>query len=259
MPEHGQPGHGFADEILKQIITHWPQARHKFVAGNAVRFWKEIAAGKPVCSLVLDTPEHTKRASFTPVFLIPPLQLLTRRELLSQLPQNPSGEVRLPQLLRQHRLHGLLVKDRSYGDVLDSQLAHASADAGIQWLSTSSIGATLPKMLNRHRTDWSIGFDFVLAYLKSKDPALKDVISVPIEGASAPLVAGYACPRTEWGKATSKHIRQIISDPAMLAKARSGLEKFLTVENRRRYKAAFDRFYRQLRQTGPGGNSSRKR
>lgn len=245
-PEQGKPGNGFVDQILKRIIKGWPEAKHKFVIGNPNRFWTDVAAGKPYCAMVLNSQKHQDLVDFIPVLLIPPPQLYVRADLLGRIPFNDNGEIRLPQLLQMHQLHGVLIAKRSYGAVVDKELAHRDPDASVAWLSVSGVGSNLPTMISHRRADWSIGFDFVLAYAKHQDPDLVNVVAVPIEGSVQPIEFGLACTDNDWGQRAIARARRIVSEPALISYARNLFEQHLTPETLLRYEARNEEFYRRL-------------
>lgn len=247
-----RPTDGILDRLLGTIIRNWPEAEHRMLPANPNRTWSMIAAGEPVCAINgVRSPERERVAYFANAYLAPPLQLVVRKSFADRLPLNANGEVRLRLLLAQENTRGLSPEKRSYGQQIDTWLAAAPPTTGFRRFNPGSFGGHALVMIARDRADYTFEYDFVLAYQQKQDRDLAGLRSLPIENATAPLLAGVACPRNEWGRATITRVDQIIARHAPTAEYQDNFSRWLTPETLRRYYPAMQTFYQQRRQPTP--------
>jgi len=234
--------HGVTDRIVRYLKVWWPGVTHEVVVANAKRSWQMIQDGQSVCRAnMVRTPEREKQAYFINTQLTPPPQLVVRRDRLVRLPRTASGEVLLPQLLADNSLRGALVDGRSYGPAIDEMLEHRPAGSTVTLYSPRDFGGRILQMVLLDRADYSIEPDMALVMLG--DP--KDLVTVPIRGASDLVMAGIACPRTPWGLAAIRGIDRAYGRPEGAANLREGLMHWLTPETQAHYATQFDQFYRE--------------
>lgn len=251
MPVGGQPTQGMADEFVKALVQRWPDAEHRYVVANNNRILALLEGGEPACfTTALRVPARERQAYIADMLIVPPQMLIVRADTLSRLPLNALGEVRLQALLADASLHGLLVQSRSYGTQLDRQIKARPADSGLH-LSAST--AHPLRLVAHSRADYTIDYDYTLAYEQHIDESIvkAGLLSLPIEGNSQMLVAGIACPRTEWGRQAILRIDQLIASLAQSAEARSGLERWMTPQSRQRYARQIEQFYQRRSQPSP--------
>jgi uncharacterized protein (TIGR02285 family) len=241
-PSTGEAPPPFPEVLAAYLKDHWPQANHSLVQANAKRSWQMVLNGDQACLLsALRTPEREKSAYFSNTLLGPPQQLIVRRDKLATLPRNAAGEVELPLLLADARLRGAFVEARSYGPVNDAELAKVARNANVARYATSDFGSRIVTMLVKDRADYTIGYELTL----TPDDGLA-LTSEPIAGASAPALAGIACPRNTWGRAVIRNVEQILGTPSGVALLRREAERWLaTPETRKRYGPQLEEFYRQ--------------
>lgn len=240
--------HGMTGRLVDFLRPRWPQVQHEILIANAKRGWQMIEAGQQVCRAnTVRTPEREKQAYFTDMQLTPPVQLIVRRDRLALLPRNAAGEVLLPRLLADPRLRGALVDGRSYGTAVDTQLSDLAQHKQVTLYSPKDFGGRLLQMLVLDRADYAIDFDMALVMLDSAE-ALKTLQSLPIQGASEPVMGAVACPRTPWGLAAIRGIDRILGSPAGAAMLRDSFQRWLTPEARAHYGAQMDAFYRERAQ-----------
>lgn len=233
---------GVTDRVVRYLKVWWPGVEHEVVVANTKRSWQMIEEGRPVCRAnVVRTPDREKIAYFTNTQLTPPSQLVVRRDKLTRLTRTASGEVLLPQLLADTSLRGALVDGRSYGTGVDEMIAKRPAGSHVALYSPRDFGGRILQMLSLDRADYSIEPD--MALLMVGDP--KDLVTVPIRGASDLVMAGIACPRNPWGLAAIRNIDRAFGRPEGAATLREGLMHWLTPETRAHYAAQFDQFYRE--------------
>lgn len=241
---NGQPGHGFRDEALRLVIANWPEAEHQFIVANAARTWHMMAAKEPVCYVgALQTPEREKQAYFSPFALLPPLQLVVRKETLQRLPMNADGEVLLPELLADAQLKGMLVDTRSYGKGLDEEIAKRARKDAVSIVQAGDLGKTVPLMLAAKRGDYLIEYDFVINYHRLQTGAeLNALTVVPIAGFSKPVVSNIVCSRSPWGLQAIRRIDAILAKAADGGAIRANVEKWMSPETIKRYRADMNAF-----------------
>lgn len=237
------PGiNGVTDRLVRYLTVWWPGVKHEVLIANTKRSWQMLEDGQQVCRAnVVRTPEREKLVYFTNTQLTPPPQLVVRRDRLSRLPRNAAGEVLLPQLLADESLRGALVDGRSYGNAIDEMLARRPAHASVSLYSPRDFGGRMLQMISLDRADYSIDSD--IALLMMGEP--KDLMTVPIRGASELVMAGIACPRTPWGWSAIKGIDRALGRPEGAASLRQGLMRWITPETRAHYGPQLDQFYRE--------------
>lgn len=238
----------FARVLVGFLQARWPGVRQTIIQANARRAWQMVGDGEHACQVSsVRTPEREKLAFFTDTLIGPPQQLIVRRDRAALLPRNAAGEADLARLVADEHLRGALVDGRSYGDLIDAQLQKLPRSARLVRYASSDFGSRMLLMLGRDRADYTIGYDVSLARPAPDGgpPPAATLTSVPIAGASAPVRAGVACPRTAWGLAAIQHIDKLLSTPAGVAMLREETERWLTPETRQRYGARIDEFYRE--------------
>lgn len=223
-----------------------PQARHELINANAKRSWQMIAGGERACQIsAVRTPERQKIAYFTNTLLGPPMQLIARRDKVAALPRNAAGEVELERVLADATLRGALVDGRSYGSFLDARIAARPGTAAVKLYGARDFGSQLLAMLAADRADWTITFDLTLHQSADAERLTALLQSLPVAGASEPMIAGIACPRTPWGLATIRAADAAIGTPAGAQMLRESLDRWTTPEVRQHYAAQIDAFYRE--------------
>ena len=238
----GSDASGVTSRVITYLGKYWPQVQHEIVFANAKRSWQMIESGDEVCRAnMVRTPEREKVAYFINTQLTPPPQLVVRRDRLAKLPRNAAGEVQLQRLFNDTSLRGALIDGRSYGPALDEVLAGRPANGAIALYAPKDFGARLLQMISLGRADYSIDQD--MALVMAGNP--KDLVTVPIQGASELVMAGVACPRTAWGLAAIRGIDRAYGRPEGAANLREGLMRWLTPETKAHYAARFDAFYRE--------------
>lgn len=238
----GVDASGVTSRVIAYLGKQWPQVQHEIVFANAKRSWQMIESGDEVCRAnMVRTPEREKVAYFINTQLTPPPQLVVRRDKLAKLPRNAAGEVPLPRLFADTGLRGALIDGRSYGPALDELIAARPANSAVALYSPKDFGARILQMISLGRADYSIDQD--MALVMAGNP--KDLVTVPIQGASELVMAGIACPRTPWGLAAIRGIDRAYGRPEGAASLREGLMRWLTPETKAHYAARFDAFYRE--------------
>lgn len=245
-PENGEPGNGAVDQLLRGVIAAWPgQVDHRFWVANTSRIWTAIDAGTEACyTSALHTPQRLRQAYLSDVFILPPIQLIVRKDRLDKVPMNANGEVQFAALLARHDINGILVSGRAYGTELDAALAGSQHGDHLTFSSAKVLGANLFKMIAAGRADYTLDYDFILSYQTKDAAALKTLTTRPIDIANTPLIGSFACPRTVWGHQMIERIDRIVSQLARDAHYRDQFEQWLNPGTRSHYAARFEQFYR---------------
>ncbi|OWQ44797.1 hypothetical protein CDL60_23270 [Roseateles noduli] len=251
---------GLAQPLSDYLTANWgTPAKHEVLIANVKRSWRMVEDGEPACHLgVLRTPEREAVAYFFDTHLIPPHQLMVRRSALPKVPRLPDGDADLEKIWADRQLRGAIVAGRSYGRALDALLARRPAGV-IDEYTTSDFGGNMLSMIAVGRADYTIEFDFVLANQQELRAALvagnagsasgngkvstADLVSVPIEGFSSPVISGIACPRNAWGKRTIEQVERVLSTPQARQFMRDEFISHLSPEAQARYGSRIDAFY----------------
>lgn len=242
---NGLPSDGMTDQQIAFIRARWPEVEHRVVYANLKRSWALLDAGQQACySFTLITPQRLERAHIVPTSLLPPPQLIFRRDALATLPLNAQHEVELDRLLAQRQLRGLLSEKRSFGLTIDHALQQRPASALLEVTPVGSFGENIFARLMVNRSDYTIDYEFVYTYYLKRDPMLHELQTLPIAGNTTPIRVGFACPRTAWGKATALKIGSILATRDGVQMLRQSTERWLSTESRHRYSAMLEDFYR---------------
>ena len=244
MPTDGKPGQGFRDEALRLIMSQWTDVEHRFVVANSARTWLMLGDKEEVCHIGAQlTPDREKLAYFVPFAVLPPLQLVVRKETVARLPLNADGEVLLPELLANPAFKGLLIDMRSYGKGLDEVLARRARKDAVAMVQPGDLGKMVPQMLAAKRGDYILEYEFVVNYQKQQNqPLLDDLTSLPIAGFSKILTSNVVCPRSPWGRNAIRRIDAILAKTADTNGIRASVESWLSPETIKRYKADMNAF-----------------
>ena len=246
IPANGEPGIGAVDLVLRGVVAAWPEKMaHQFMVANTSRIWTSIDTGMDACyTSALHTPQRVKEAYLSDVFMLPPMQLVVRKDRLASVPRNANGEVEFAALLARQDIKGILVSGRAYGLALDAVIAGNKHNDHLTFSNAKVLGANIFKMIGAGRVDYTLDYDFVLAY-QTKDTATLDALTtLPIDIANVPLVGSFACPRTPWGKKMIERIDHIVSQLAQDAHYRDQFEHWLTPRTKSLYAVKFDDFYK---------------
>ena len=248
-PVDGEPGTGAVDLVLRGVVAAWPELTlHEFRVANTSRIWTSIDAGAEACyTSALRTPQRARQAYLSDVFMLPPIQLIVRKDRLDKIPMNANGEVQFGALIGKQGINGALVAGRAYGTELDAALASKAHGANINFTGATVLGANIFRMIAAGRVDYTLDYDFILAYQMQDSAALNALVTLPIDIANTPLVGSFACPRTPWGKKMIGRIDAIVSRLAQDPRYRDQFERWLTPATKARYAARFDEFYKNLK------------
>lgn len=240
--------HGTArpiDAMLAYLGQRWPEVKQDELTANAKRSWQLIAAGEHVChTSAVRTAEREQLAYFTNTVLMAPSQVIVKRDLYKRLPLNAAGEVDLARLLADKRLSGAYVEGRSYGPVIDTLIAQrpAGKSGGAFGYPSADFGSRILPMLGRGRADYAIEYEAAMALQVDNGVDMKLLRSVPIQGASEPVLAGIACPRTPWGLAAITTIDRLLGNPEAAAMLRQQFGTRMSEDSLRHYGARIEAF-----------------
>ncbi|WP_082551449.1 TIGR02285 family protein [Massilia sp. Root351] len=255
IPVNGKPGQGVADQAVNFILARWPHTEHRFIYANARRTWEMLGRGEQVCfAAALRTPDRERIAYFSDANRLPPPSLVVRSDTLPAIPLNSAGEANLTALLAQGALRGLVVDKRSYGEFADQAIAQRPAPSGLHTTAAGNYGKNIFKMIAAGRTDYTLDYDFAFAYERARAPELATLATVPVAGSGAPVTAGFACPRTPWGRAAIIRIDRLLGTregAAALVRAQSSWQ---TESSRQRYAADTAEFARRRARPSPASD-----
>ncbi|MYN06614.1 TIGR02285 family protein [Pseudoduganella aquatica] len=255
IPVNGKPGNGVADQAVNFITARWPDAEHRYIYANARRTWEILERGEAVCfPAALRTPERERIAYFSNTNLLPPPVLIVRGASLPSVPLNSAGEADLAALLERAKLHGIVVDKRSYGAAADGAIARRPRHSSLQIIPVSSYGGNILRMIAAKRADYTLDYDFALAYEMSRAPELATLKTVAVAGGSAPVTVGVACPRTPWGRAAIRRIDRLLGTREGAAALMQAQTRWQTEASRQRHAAALAEFTRQRGKPSPASD-----
>lgn len=242
-----------SDRLIDWVSARLPGITHERVIANAKRSWMLIERGDQVChAAAVRSAQREELAYFSNTWLMPPLQLITRRDRAAALPVDAAGRVDLIALLADSRLQGVVVQGRSYGPTLDAQLQQPAAQVALRRVTAGDFGSNLLPMLLQGRADYALEFPNVLAAQAQGQPEVAELAMLPIRGAMEPVISGVACPRTLWGQAAIRRIDAVLGTPEGAAMLREGLMAELPADVRSLYRDPIDNFFRRRNQPTPG-------
>ena len=242
----GAPSYGVTDLQIKYITSKLPQTQNFFIYANPDRMWYMLDNGSHNClASAVYTNDRSKRYSYALTGIRTPPMLIVRVEVMNDVDLNKNGEVDLAKLLANKKLSGLVPKQRSFGSFVDHIISTRSIDSNLKITTQANYGENILSMISAHRTDYSMMFDFEIAYLKSlRNKQTDDIKILPIQGNNQMLYSGVVCPGNEWGKETIKKIEAIVGTTDGAAAMRQAIDKWTTYESEIKFKAEIDRFYR---------------
>ena len=245
---NGRLTDGSGDLMLKMVIHEWPEVEHRVVITPISRALALLEQGDPACfPAAIINPERERMAYFAPSRILPPVQVVARADVVSRLPLNEQGEVLPVSLFDRSDLRGLVVLKRSYAPLLDAMLSQRSSTSGLRDTVAADSGSNILQMLNLGRADYTLEFDWALAYHRVRHPEFASGVglkALPIAG-TAPFVGGIACPRTEWGRMAIRKIDSILVKVTKMQRYRAAMNRWMTPEAVKRYQAEQAAFYLQ--------------
>ena len=240
-----------SEQIASWLQAHLPAGvRLQPTVANAERSWALLRQGEAACiASAVRLPEREYLAHFTTLWLMPPPQVIVRREHGNALPLDAHGAVDLPALLADTSLRGVIAQGRSYGTALDAQL---TAGQRLVRVKGGDFGSNLLPMLMQDRADYTVEYPNVLVALASRQEGEPGLTALPVKGAGEPVAAGVACPRTPWGLAAIRLIDATFGTPEGAAMLREALQASLPVDTQRAYREAFDIHFQRRSPPTPG-------
>lgn len=250
---NGKPGDGMSDQIVKYLISKWPRAEHRFVYANPSRVWTLLAAGEHMCLAGgLRTPERERLAYLRNVGLLAPPQVILRAEALAATPLS-AGKVDAAALMRIPALRGVVIERRAYGTAVDALLSSPATSPNVVRATAGGYRKNIFKMLTMGSADYTIDYDFTLAYEVQQHPELAALKIVPVLGADQLVVTSVACPRTPWGLAAIERIDRILATPEGATALAKAQYRWMTPDTLQRYQPQMDEFFRKLARADPAG------
>ena len=200
-------GQGFQDKMLALITKQLPDYEHVHPLTTHVRALKDMREGKPVCHPGLfKTPEREQFMVFSQASMITPSLRLIYTEK-ADTPYTMGSRVNIGQLLNQNAIDIGLIKGRSYGVELDSQLNNSPAER-LLWFSIEGAEAIL-KMVSTGRLDMTVAYPFEIGYYNRKNQTAP-LNMATIDGVNDYAVGYVACSKTPWGEQVVAQIDAIL-------------------------------------------------
>jgi uncharacterized protein (TIGR02285 family) len=238
-----RPGDGIIVELLQQIVQRLPEYRHDFRLNNLTRGLEQLKREPLGCFLpTFPTPERDRHGYYVGLFVAMPHQLVVRTADLQRFAAG-NGEVSLRTLLRDKRLRGGLVRDRSYGPILDPLLHDPAALPQLQRIQTSSAGSNLYGMLEHHRIDYLLDYAEVVQYVQRQQGIAQGLSLLPLAEANSPYLSGIYCSRNAEGAELVRRIDQIARQPEVIELFRAAQKAYMPARTLAHYQPWLDRFF----------------
>jgi len=241
--QDGRPSDGIIVDLLQQITQRLPQYRHNFRLNNLTRGLEQLKREPLSCFLpTFPTPERDQHGYYVGLFVAMPHQLVVRTADLQRFAQG-KDEVSLRQLLRDSQLRGGLVRDRSYGPILDPLLQAPEAQPQLQRIQTSSAGSNLYGMLEHHRIDYLLDYAEVVQYVQRQQGVAQGLSLLPLSEASSPYVSGIYCSKNAEGAELVRQIDRIARLPEVIALFIEAQKAYMPPRTLAHYQPWLDRFF----------------
>ncbi len=238
-----QPDGGIMVELLQQIVERLPEYRHHYRLNNLTRGLEQLKREPLSCFLpTFPTPERDHHGYYVGLFVAMPHQLVVRNEDVQRFAAG-RDEVSLRELLRDKRLRGGLVRDRSYGPVLDPLLQAPEALPQLQRIQTSSAGSNLYGMLERGRIDYLLDYAEVVQYVQRQQGLARGLSLLPLAEVGSPYLSGIYCSRNAEGAALVRRIDEIARRPEVIALFIEAQQTYIPPRTLAHYQPWLERFF----------------
>ncbi|WP_043308858.1 hypothetical protein [Pseudomonas sp. ML96] len=239
----GHPDDGIIVDLLRQMTERLPQYRHSYRLNNLTRGLEQLKREPLSCFLpTFPTPERDRHGYYVGLFVATPHQLIVRTADVPRFaPQG--GEVSLREILRDKQLRGGLVRDRSYGPVLDPLLQAPDALPQLQRIQTSSAGTNLYGMLEHQRIDYILDYAEVLQYVQREQGVAQELSLLPLAEASSPYLSGIYCSKNAEGAELIRRLDQVARQPDFIALFIEAQKAYIPAPTLQHYQAWLERFF----------------
>lgn len=214
---------------------------------HTLELWKK---NKNVCSgAALKTPEREKWAYFTALSYQVPhryVVLTSRVDLINELPKEPS----LKLLLNNKKWKGVFVKNRSYGEDIDTLLEKAAETSPIFIEPTPEGYVPVMRMIEKHRYDYTIEYESVVRAFNERNYPQKPLLMKNIKEFHPAVTFYLACTKNEWGRNVILKADEVLQSLASTRGYQAAVESWLDGETLRDNKKILEEFY-QKRAKGP--------
>ncbi|MBD9414125.1 hypothetical protein IB234_06080 [Pseudomonas sp. PDM16] len=239
----GRPSDGIIVDVLQQIVQRLPEYRHHYRMNNLTRGLEQLKREPLSCFLpTFPTPERDQHGYYVGLFVAMPHQLVVRTHDLPRF-ATTGGEVSLHQLLRDNHLRGGLVRDRSYGPILDPLLQAPEALPQLQRIQTSSAGSNLYGMLEHGRIDYLLDYAEVVQYVQREQGLAQGLSLLPLAEASSPYLSGIYCSRNAEGAELVHRIDRIARQPEVIALFIEAQKAYIPPATLAHYRNWLDHFF----------------
>ncbi len=234
---------GNADAILQFFQEQLTEYEHKTRRVNPARAIQSMKDGEKVCMVgTLKTAERMKFLYFAiPIGITLPNAVIVKQ---SSLPHFGNKEmVSLEDLLKNKKLKGGIIKERSYTPAIDSVTNKYKEEDNLYVLSTGKMADPLFKMLIMDRLDYIIEYPWVAVFLE-RTAGKKDIITSIGIKEMAPFSFGrMAAPKNEWGKKIVTRINEILTKARPTPQYREFVERWNDEKSLARIRKGYDEIF----------------
>ncbi|WP_035055836.1 TIGR02285 family protein [Andreprevotia chitinilytica] len=238
-------GDGISDRASTLLAAKLPQYHHHFVRTDLQRLWGEIEHGHNLCYLsALRTPQREKLAYFTPSFVLPPLNLVLRKDQANRI--SATGQpVVLANLLNHAELKGAFATKRSYSSEVDVLIDQAGNKTR---RIAEPVSGRILRLIDAGQLDYTLEYPIVVAYHQKLKPFEHELITLPLAEIPDILTANVACTRNGWGKQAIQDIDAALIELSANEAFRNIVTPWLTADVVLRVRPRFEAFYNGRKQ-----------
>ena len=239
-------GQGYADIIQRLIQDKLPEYEHHRLYTNVVRHFDMFRRGDKVCSIGLyRTPQRESFLHFSiPSMLTMPPVLIIRSDKLPSF--GSVSHCSLVEILHDEKFRLGLSKDRSYGKILDREIARYANRPNLIRFSGQELGENYLKMLMLDRLDGLLGLPDE-AVFRAEQMGIRDKIATLMIKENQENYEGWlcaiACPQTPWGIGVIDKINQVLVQIRPSAPYRQAYERWLDKKSLKQYQTIYDNVF----------------
>ncbi|WII71564.1 TIGR02285 family protein [Bdellovibrio sp. 22V] len=245
-------GEGTIDRLKRLLQNKMPGYAFEDVKSDSARIvdlWRE---GKNVCGgAMLKTAEREKLAYFTALaFSLPHRYVLvtSRPQMLDELGSFTS----LQDVLHNRKWKAVIVKDRSYGPLLD-KIIHDNESLLKENHFYGKFGEgywPVLKMIHKGRYDYTVEFPVVVRSFNEEVFPEKPLLSITLKEEAPSFVYYVACTKNEWGRKIIKAVDKVMQELASTEEYHKVVESWLEPAALKSGRKDLNEFYKK-RAKGP--------
>lgn len=206
---------GFGDTIQRLIERRLDRYEHETEIIPISRLSLEWGKYSPACfaTMIHPRPINDQYILSNPTNIYMPHGLITTPGFAETLDLEQDGSVSLKKLLKHSHVNFGHIKGRTYGQLIDQLLVNYQDNVEL----TERAGATetegVLKMLEAHRFDAIIEYEFILNYHLSLGSVSDELVFIPISELKHTYISGaIGCSNTDKGRQVIEEINAVLPE-----------------------------------------------